>query len=192
MNKLFLILSAAIVIAAPTLAEARQHHRRVLTDHERVAILRWRVGKLDETLKALQTPKQITHAVNASKHAWPDLTDDEKAALAEVLKTVPKTVKFDIICNDAGCNDLAMDIDDAMEKAGLDSFLDRSLGPLGYGIDIQVNTFDMKAAQQAGLALKKATSGRLDLAVIEAPPSTNPPGYVTIRIGKYRAPANPN
>lgn len=176
---------AAIVCCPP--AEGKHRHR-VLTDHQRIAILRSHISEIEKTVKALSTPKQVNHTVNASKHAWPDLTDGEKAALAEVLKTVPKSVKFDIICNDAACNDLAMDIDDAMEKAGLESFLDRSLGPLGYGIDILVNAFDMETAKAASAALKKATGGRLDLAVSEAPKDTNPPGYVTIRIGKYHAP----
>lgn len=132
--------------------------------------------------------KQVAHSVQASKHAWPDLTDDEKAAIAAVLKTVPPGVKFDIVCNDGACTDLALDIDDALETAGLDSSLDRSLGPLGYGVGIQVNEADLEAAQAAARALRSGTQGRLDLAVAIAPPNANPPGYVTIMIGKYRAP----
>jgi hypothetical protein len=130
--------------------------------------------------------QQVAHTVYASKHAWPDLTDDEKTALANVLKTLPKGIKFDIICNDAGCADLAMDIDDAMEEAAVDSVLDKSVLPLGYGIDLVVNAFDMETAEQAAAALKEATGGRLDLPVTLAPPNTTAPGIVLVRIGKYR------
>lgn len=132
--------------------------------------------------------KQVTHSIQASKHAWPDLTDDEKTAIAAVLGTVPPGVKFDIVCNDGACTDLALDIDDALELAGLDSSLDRSLGPLGYGIGIQVNEADLEAARAASAALRAGTHGRLDLSVSVAPPNANPPGYVTIMIGKYRTP----
>lgn len=131
--------------------------------------------------------QQVTHSVYASKHAWPDLTDAEKTALAGVLKSLPKGVTFDIVCNDAGCTDLAMDIDDAMEEAGVDSVLDRSVLPLGYGVDLVVNAFDMDAATKAAAALKEATGGRLDLPVTLAPPNTTKPGMVLIRIGKHRS-----
>lgn len=131
-----------------------------------------------------QRVEQVTHEIAASKHAWPDLTDAQKSALARVLAAVPKGVRFDIVCNDAGCYDLAADIDDAMEAAGLDSGLDRSTGPLGYGIGIQVNADEMAAAEAAAAALRQATG--LDLKVSIAPKGANPPGYVTILIGKHR------
>jgi len=79
-----------------------------------------------------------------------------------------------------------MDIDDAMEEAAVDSVLDKSVLPLGYGIDLVVNAFDMETAEQAAAALKEATGGRLDLPVTLAPPNTTAPGIVLVRIGKYR------
>lgn len=131
-------------------------------------------------------PPKIEHVaqtVYASKHAWPSLTDPQKAALAGVLKTLPQTLKFDIVCNDAGCSDLAEDIDDACEQAGLASYLDHSQGPLGYGAWVQVNAADLAAAQIAIKALSDATNGALDPPVRKGP---SLPGYVTIVIGKYR------
>lgn len=120
-------------------------------------------------------------AYATGKHTWPALTDDEKTALTEVAKTLPKGIKLDIVCNDAGCSDLAADIDDAMEDAGIDSTLDKAIGPLGYGVGVQVNEFDRPAAEQAIAMLKAATGGRLAPDIV---PGNSPPSYVTILIGK--------
>lgn len=128
---------------------------------------------------------EVTHAIAASKHAWPDLTDAQKSALARVLANVPRGTKFDLVCNDAGCYDLAADIDDAMEAAGFESSLDRSTGPLGYGIGIQVNARERDAANDAASALRETTGLELPISIAAA--GANPPGYVTILIGKYRA-----
>lgn len=125
-----------------------------------------------------------------AKHAWPDLTYGEKAALAGVLKTLPPATKFDIVCNTASCDELAEDIDDAIEAAGLDSALDHAAGPLGYGVAVQVNEADRAAAEAAIAALARATAGRLSPPLVIAKPGQNPPGYVTIIIGKYRAPVS--
>jgi hypothetical protein len=171
MKTAFVALALALVVL-PSLVQARP--QRALTDHQRVKILQARVAALE---------------AHASKHAWPGLTDAEKSALVAVLTTLPKETKFDIICNDAGCNELAMDIDDAMERAGLESVLDRLMSPLGYGIAVQVNPFDRAMAECAAAALKKATHGRLDVPVMESPKGTTPPGYAMITIGKYKAPA---
>jgi hypothetical protein len=135
----------------------------------------------------LKAPKveQVSPAVYASKHAWPDLTDDQKSSLSDVLKTLPKGVKFDIVCDDAGCYDLAADIDDAMERAGVDSQLDHVANgaPLGYGAWVQVNAKDVPAAETAIAALSKATNGVLDPPIKRGP---SLPGYVTVIIGKYQ------
>jgi hypothetical protein len=128
--------------------------------------------------------EQVAATVYASKHAWPDLTDAQKAALTAVLKTLPKGVKFDIVCDDAGCYDLAADIDDAMENAGIDSVLDHTANgsPLGYGAWVQVNAKDLLAAQAAIAALSDATGGALNPRIEKGPSA---PGYVTIVIGKH-------
>lgn len=152
------------------------------------AFLYVRTSDLEKVVGQLPKRSAVVETIAASKHAWPSLTGDEKAALADVLKTLPPQTKFDIVCNDAACTDLAMDIDDAMEQAGLDSVLDHSLGPLGYGVAVKVNPFDHDAAVAASAALKQATGGRLDVPVVDAAPNTNLPGYVTIMIGKYRSP----
>jgi hypothetical protein len=127
--------------------------------------------------------EQVAATVYASKHAWPSLTDAQKAALTDVLKTLPKGVKFDIVCNDAGCSDLAADIDDACEAAGIDSVLDHSQGPLGYGAWVQVNAKDIAAASIAMAALSTATGGVLNAPIKKGP---SVPGYVTVIIGKYK------
>ena len=129
-----------------------------------------------------RTVTNVTRSIETSKHAWPDLSDQEKAAITAVAKTLPKGTKFDIVCNDAGCSDLAADIDDAFEDAGIDSVLDRSLGPVGYGIGIQVNEADRPTAEKAVAMLKEASGGRLDPPIVNG---SSAPGYVTIIIGKH-------
>jgi hypothetical protein len=143
-----------------------------------ISSLSRQVLELSKELKAVQG--------RIAKHAWPDLTLTEKSAITAVLKTLPKDVKFDIECNTASCDDLAEDIDDALEAAGFDSVLDRSVGPLGYGVAVMVNAADHSTAESAIAALKSATSGRLAPPLMIAAPNANPPGYVTIVIGKYR------
>ncbi len=144
-----------------------------LTDHQRVIVLEHKLATL-----SARTPK----------HTWPNLSASEKAALTAVLKTLPKGTRFDIVCNTASCDELAEDIDDCLEGAGFDSGLDHSAGPLGYGVGVQVNAADQPAAEAAIAALKRATGGRLDPPLMVAGPGQNPAGYVTILIGKYRAP----
>lgn len=123
---------------------------------------------------------QVTHAVYLSKHAWPDLTDPQSATLSAALAPLKGAVKIDIVCNDAGCSDLAADIDDACERAGVDSVLDKALGPLGYGLGVQVDAADQAAAGKVAAALK--TVG-LDAPIIRG---SSAPGYVAILIGKHR------
>ena len=142
------------------------------------------VAALVTAAGAYVAPRQVTnvtHSIETSKHAWPDLNDAEKAAITTVAKTLPKGTKFDIVCNDAGCSDLAADIDDALEDAGVESVLDKAIGPLGYGLEIKVNEADRTVAEKSVAMLKGATGGRID------PPIGigSAPGYVTILIGKH-------
>ena len=122
-----------------------------------------------------------TYSNAFSPHAWPPLSLAEKSAFTDLARKFPKNVKFDIVCNDAGCSDLAADLDDAFEDAGLESALDKAIGPLGYGIGVQVNDFDKPAALSTIEAVAKITSGRLQPAIVAG---TSPPGYVTILFGK--------
>jgi hypothetical protein len=172
----------AVIFALSVSAAASAGQR---SEDGRVVMLQRQVDALARRMEQLESRRELS-APRRGKHAWPDLTDDEKAALSSVLATLPKSIKFDIVCNDAACIDLAMDIDDAMEGAGLVSVLDRSLGPLGYGIAVQVNEAERATAETAVAAFKNATGGRLDLPLIAATKGATPPGYVTIIIGKYR------
>jgi hypothetical protein len=178
MRNIFLIVAiAAAVWASP--AAARHRH---LTDHQRIIALQELVYQLRmQAVAAKDAPAFL-------KHAWPALTGEEKDAIAEAARAMPKGTKFDIVCNDASCSELASDIDDALEAAHIDSGLDHAAGPLGYGIGITVNEFDRPAAEKAIALLKKATDGRLDLPIISG---SSPPGYVSIIIGKRPQPPTP-
>lgn len=115
--------------------------------------------------------KQIAHTVNASKHAWPDLTDAQKTDLAARLAPL-KGAKIEILSADAASVDLAQDIDDVCEDAGIDSVLDRPFTPVPYGIFVQAEPGDARAETLAGalravmamdikvVAGKTAASGR--------------------------------
>ncbi len=120
MRRMILIGLAAALLASPAVAAPKA-----------APTVAQQLGTLKKEVAALRA--------HAAKHAWPDLTVAEKSALARVLKTIPKGVKFDIICNTASCDDLAEDIDDALESSDHDSALDRSLAPIGYGVAVQVN-----------------------------------------------------
>lgn len=123
----------------------------------------------------------LTYAAMPGPHAWPTLGLDEKAALADLARTFRRTVKFDIVCNDAGCSELAADLDDVFEDAGIESSIDKAIGPLGYGIGVQVNAFDREAAEAAIAAIDEITNGRLKPSIVG---DNSPPGYVVILIGK--------
>lgn len=104
--------------------------------------------------------KQTQVRVFISKHAWPDLTQDETIALGENLKTVLKGVNVTIFCNDSTCDSLAHDLDDAMQIADVGSTLERSVTPIGAGFSIVGPQGDQRAVQVAD-AIKAATSGKL-------------------------------
>ena len=128
-----------------------------------------------------QPPATAWTIVAAGRHAWPSLDDAEKADLVTALKLIGLKVKIDIVCNDAGCGELAADLDDACEDAGLDSTLDKAIGPLGYGIGVQANEFDKPAAEALIEAVTTASQRRLAPTLA---PGTSPPGVVTLLIGK--------
>ena len=178
MYRLLVLALGAGLLVMPQV-EARGN--RQMTDHQRIRVLQELVYQLRMQAKA------AADAPAFLKHAWPSMTGEEKDALAEALRAVPKGTKFDIVCNDAACSELALDIDDALEKAGFESAIDHAMGPLGYGVAIQVNPFDQEKAELVAASLKKSSEGKLDLPVLAAKPGTNAPGYVTIIIGKRPA-----
>jgi hypothetical protein len=87
-------VAGVIALALSFVPAQAQTRHRTLTDHDRIAILQHRIDQLEQRI---------------GKHAWPGLAAAEKAALTAVLKRLPMDIKFEIICNDAGCNELAMD-----------------------------------------------------------------------------------
>jgi hypothetical protein len=125
---------------------------------------------------------QVTHSVQASKHAWPDLSGAEVDALAAALAPL-KGKKVIILCGDAACTDLAQDIDDAMETAGVDSLLDRPALPLGYGIGVAATNEARESAVTLAAAIRNATQGRYDPPVTE---NRDAGEYLILGIGKHK------
>lgn len=129
--------------------------------------------------KRIEQP--IVHSIMTSKHAWPDLTDAQKAALAVRLKALAP-IAFEIVSADAASVDLAQDIDDAAEDAGdgVSSVLDRPAAPLGYGLGVQGEPGDAKADALAA-ALREVTGAEVN--VLRGPTAAS--GYpLWILIGK--------
>lgn len=129
--------------------------------------------------KIVEKPVYVT--VAASKHAWKDLTQAETIAIGEALSSL-KDAKVFVMCNDATCDDLAHDLDDAMQIAGAVSSLDRSALPLDPGISVYTAPGDARGATVAD-AIGKATGGKI--API-ARSSSTAQGMVMIAIGKRR------
>jgi hypothetical protein len=121
--------------------------------------------------------------VAASKHAWRDLTPDETIAIGEKLKDPLKGISLSIFCNDSACDDLAHDIDDAMQIADVRSTLDRSVTPLKPGIVIVASPNGAKAASALADAIAgaTATSGALNPSVTRA--QDVPEGALLLTIG---------
>jgi hypothetical protein len=124
--------------------------------------------------------KQTQVTVAASKHAWPDLTQDETIAIGESLASL-KDATVHIFCNDAACNDLAHDLDDAMEIAGANSTLDQSALPMGYGFSVITKEGDDRG-QAVAESIKAATAGRLSP---DARHDASAQGAIVIAIGKH-------
>lgn len=121
--------------------------------------------------------EQVTHSINVSKHAWPDLTDAQKAAFAEAVKGIRR--KVDIVSADAASVDLAEDLDDAFEAAGVESVLDQARAPLGYGIAVIAPKGAEADGAQLAAALKAATGGDVPLTTGKYP-------FLIVAIGKHR------
>lgn len=122
--------------------------------------------------------------VAASKHAWPDLTMDETIAIGEAMKGPLKGLGVQIFCNESSCDDLAHDIDDAMQIADVGSSLEKSVTSLGYGINIVVGSGgNATAAKALADTIASATSGKLKPGVKQANVAD---GSILIAIGKQR------
>lgn len=109
-------------------------------------------------------PKLIERAVSvtvaASKHAWPDLSDAEKALLAERVKDLAGK-KVEVFCDGADCRDLQTDLDDVFEDAGVASERAAPMSPLGYGIQVVYGVGDYALASKLAADIKAATGGRI-------------------------------
>lgn len=126
--------------------------------------------------------EQVQHSVMASKHAWPDLTDQQKRALADDFATFNRArpLKLLILCADgAACTDLAEDIDDAAELAHVDSALDRPVTPVGYGIGIFADAGNSEEAHAVAAAIGDVIGRAVEVKAGAAD------GYVMIVIGKH-------
>ncbi len=138
-------------------------------------------GSIAALVSAAVSAGAAYHVQKTSKHAWPDLTAGQKEAFAASVKGLP--FKIDIASADGASTELAYDLDDAFEDAGVASQLDRPLLPLPYGISVAApKGADQKAndaAEKVAGALKAALGGRYDVPIV---PGQYP--FLIISIGK--------
>ncbi len=123
--------------------------------------------------------EQVTHEIAISKHAWPDLTDAQKDGLSTRLAGL-KGERVIVMAADAAGTDLAEDIDDAMEKAGVDSAIDRPALPLGYGIGVVAEDAKLAKADELAASLHAVT----DLTVSRTA-GKSLGGVIIVVIGKH-------
>lgn len=107
--------------------------------------------------KVIEKPMAVTIA--ASKHAWPDLSDTQKAQLAERLKWFKGKVQ--IFCDGADCRDLQTDLDDAFEDAGASSERAIPINALGYGFAVLYGVGGEAIANNIANDIDAASDGRL-------------------------------
>lgn len=107
--------------------------------------------------KIIEKPVQVT--VATSKHAWPDLSDAQKEALAARLGWLSGS-KVMIFCDGADCRDLQTDLDDAFEDAKVNSERAIPVNPLGYGIAV-VYAGERERADRLASDISTASEGRV-------------------------------
>lgn len=141
-------------------------------------------GGLHQVLPEKQriVEKHSAVRVVGSKYAWPDLTQDETITIGEKLAAKLKGVNITIFCNDSTCDELAHDLDDAMQIAGLSSALERSVTPLDEGFSVVSREGDDRALTLAE-AIKDGTGGRLIAGLRRQDLGAD---AIAIAIGKHR------
>jgi hypothetical protein len=108
-----------------------------------------------------KTIEQVTHEIAVSKHAWPDLTDAQKADLASRLGAL-KGQNVIVMSADASGADLAEDLDDAFETAGIVSSLDRPALPVGYGMGVVAAAAQSLDADLLAASLRTVTGLKVE------------------------------
>jgi hypothetical protein len=106
----------------------------------------------------IEKPMHVT--VAASKHAWPDLSDAQKAALSGRVGWLAGT-KIMIFCDGSDCRDLQTDLDDAFEDARISSDRATPMNPIGYGMAVLYQSGDDARATRLAGDIKTASGDRV-------------------------------
>jgi hypothetical protein len=134
---------------------------------------------MPQKTRIVEKPVYVT--IGTSKHAWPDLSDIEKAALAGKVGFL-KGSKVEILCGGSDCRDLQTDLDDVFEDAGVSSERASPFNALGYGIAVIYGVGDYAHASALAAEIKAVTAGRVAPAVESA--ALVPIDGLVIAIGK--------
>lgn len=125
---------------------------------------------------APQPTKVIEHQA-VGKYGWGELTAAEQKQAAALIGDMDRR-EVQIFCVNAGCSDLAEDMDQVFDMTGAASNVQRPIIDLGAGMGISP---DEPATRKIADAFRKATKGRIDLKVIDRP---QPGGGVVIALGR--------
>lgn len=120
--------------------------------------------------------KVIEHQV-VGKYGWGELTSAEQKTAAAIIGDLDRR-EVQIFCGQAGCQDLAEDMDEVFDMTKAASNVQRPFIDLGAGIGISP---DEPATRKIAAAFKQATDGRIDLQVID---KKQPGGGIVIALGR--------
>jgi hypothetical protein len=127
---------------------------------------------------SLAQQRKIYAPRDSHERSWGGLTKAELVAINSALRKLPAT-KIQVFCGGNFCRALAEYFDEAFESAGFDSTIELPMFDLGKGMAISP---DNDEARSAAAAIKAATSGRIDLKVIDQ--SHPVAGRLVIAIGR--------
>lgn len=124
----------------------------------------------------------------ADQRQWGGMSKEELTALRDGVKQLAPQ-KVSIYCGGNYCRDLAEDLDEALESAGIDSYIEFPLFDLGKGTGAGPNSEQVRTLVDA---IKSATGGRVDLPAMDPPPGPNGKpvdynGSIVIALGRKPA-----
>lgn len=108
--------------------------------------------------------QQLVSTGKVLPNAWGELTQAEIDALTKILSGMPKH-EVAIFCAGRGCDDLALDFDNAFESAHWVSGIEHPLVDTNVGINVGP---DDESGRTLAAAIESATGGRISPGLIES------------------------
>lgn len=135
------------------------------------------------SLAVAQTTRPTWTPRTEAERSWGAMSKDELKALNRAARAI-KSQRIDIVCGGNFCRSLSEDLDEALESAGHDVYLEQPLFDLGKGAAISP---DSETSRDLARMIEAATSGRVKLKVMDAKGpdgKTTPLDKIIIGIGR--------